>query len=367
MAGKTFPRLAVVAGLLVAVIALGGCSRATVPDVVGNRQDEAVRALQEAGYLLGDVSFVATTTVPLGMIAATQPPAGERLKEGEPVSIAIASFDGSRVLVPTLTGLSQLTAENAATTLSLTPVVVEQYSDQPTGEVFDQVPVPGSEVDANSQLVLLISKGAEPEKTEVPDVTGDSESDATAAIEGAGLDAQVYKVYSDSIAKGEVIGQVPDPGKSVSPGSDVQIAVSLGKGTGSVKVPAVTNKTQSDAESALASAGFKVRVVSQSNDDVDKGRVYAQFPSSGATAAKGSEVLIAVSTGAPASESGSIPDVVGMTRDEAAAALTEAGFTADVETVVAEGGAGVVVYQFPAAGTSLASGSDVLAVITEAP
>ena len=66
----------VVGAVLVAALLLGGCGGPKVPDVVGMRQDEAVRALQDDGYLLGDVSAVATNSVGVGLIAAQDPAAG---------------------------------------------------------------------------------------------------------------------------------------------------------------------------------------------------------------------------------------------------------------------------------------------------
>ncbi|TLM98096.1 MAG: PASTA domain-containing protein, partial [Actinobacteria bacterium] len=56
-----------VLALSLVVIAQTGCNRGpTVPDIVGMRQADAVRALEDAGYKLGDVSAVATTGVELG-------------------------------------------------------------------------------------------------------------------------------------------------------------------------------------------------------------------------------------------------------------------------------------------------------------
>ena len=127
--------VAVAAVLLAALIlttSVTGCGRAKVPDVVGMRQADAVRTLQDAGYLLGNVSLVATDGVEPGMIAAQVPAAGERAKEGTKVDLAVSFTDGKRVLVPNVTGLTETTADNVAKTTGLLPAFTEQLIPKET-------------------------------------------------------------------------------------------------------------------------------------------------------------------------------------------------------------------------------------------
>lgn len=354
--------------LLFAILALAGCGGPEVPNVVGMNQADAVRALQDEGYLLGEVTAVATDTVPLGTIAGQVPAAGERAKDGTAVDLQVSFSDGQQVIVPTVTGLSQTTAEGVADTLRLTPVIVEQYSDDVVdGEVGGQVPEPGAQVTPGSNLVMVVSKGPEPEKSKVPDVTGKSQSDAEAALESAGFSVEVFSVYDSEVAKGKVMAQLPGAGESARTGSVVQIVVSLGAGTGSAKVPAVVGKTESSAVSAIESAGLKSQKVSQYDPSVAKGTVISQFPDSGSTAATGSEVLILVSKGAEPADTVAVPNVVGMALADATAALEAAGFTVTTQEVASEESAGGVFYQFPAAGTMAAPSSDVLVVVAAAP
>jgi len=360
---RSVVRLAMGLVLLLSAVALVGCRGPEVPDVVGMRQEDAVRTLQEAGYLLGDVSLVATDSVPLGMIAAQSPAAGERAKEGTPVGLAIASSDGTRVLVPTVTGESQVTAEQVAQTLNLVPLVTEQYSDQVAlGLVAGQSPEPRAEVSAGSTLVIVVSKGPAPEKSKVPDVVDDKQADAEDAIEAAGFSAEVFTTYSSEVGKGRVIAQVPDAGTSAVTGSDVQIVVSLGAGTGAVKMPSVTGDKESEAITAIEDAGLEAKTIKEYDAEVAKGVVSAQFPDSGATAAKGSEVIIVVSLGAEPTETATVPDVMGSTADDAQAELEDAGLSVSTQELPSDA-PGTVLYQFPEAGSKVAPGSQVLVVI----
>jgi len=348
--------------VLVAALALTGCGP-KVPNVVGMGQADAVRALQDAGYKLGEVTAIATDTVPLGMVAAQTPAADDRARKDTAVDLAVNFSDGTRVRVPTVIGETQVTAENVAETLRLVPLTVEQYSETvPKGEVASQSPEPNAEVSPGSTLVIVVSNGVAPTKVKVPGVVGKTEADAEKALSDAGFPDETFKVYDSTVAKGKVISQLPESGTSAVKGSTVQIVVSLGAGTGAIKVPSVTGKKEADANSAITSAGLKVKKVTEYSSSVAKGVVSQQFPSAGSTTASGAEVLIVVSLGAEPSSAVAVPDVMGKTVDEATTALKDLGFTVTVEVVASEDSSGTVGYQFPAAGAKAAPGSEVLIV-----
>ena len=94
------------------------------------KQADAVRALEDEGFKLGEVSQVMTDTVPLGMIAAQSPAADERVRGDATIDLAVSFSDGKRVMVPTVGDLEQVTAEQVATSLGLEPLVVDEYSDE---------------------------------------------------------------------------------------------------------------------------------------------------------------------------------------------------------------------------------------------
>ena len=358
--------LAVVTALIAVVLSLSGCGGPEVPDVVGMRQADAVRALQDAGYLLGDVSAIATTSVEVGLIAAQDPPAGTRLKEGEKVALSANFSNGVDALVPSVVGLEQVTAENVATSTGFVPLVVEQYVvSVAKGFVAAQVPEAESETSSGATLVIVVSKGEAPETSKVPDVEGKSESAATSAIEDAGFDAKVVKVYDSDVDKGDVIAQSPDAGDELVVGSEVQIVVSLGKGTGTVSVPNVTGKKEADAVNALEDKGFNPEIFRQYSDTVAKGVVAEQFPDSGSTVAKGADVAIVVSLGKEPAGTVKVPDVMGMTEADAVDALEGEGLKADLQRAQSSTvESGTVGYQFPVGGEDVVPGSSVLVVVS---
>ncbi len=62
-------------------------------------------------------------------------------------------------------------------------------------------------------------------------------------------------------------------------------------------VPFVVSMTQSNASTAIASAGFAVNVITASSDSVPAGTVITQSPAGGSQAQSGSTVTITVSSG----------------------------------------------------------------------
>jgi len=361
-------RVLIACALAASALALAGC-RPEVPQLIGMRQADAVRAIEEAGYTLGEVNVVATDQVAVGLIAEQSPVYGTKLKKGSPISVSVNFSNGSDAIVPTVTGLEEQTAVGVADTTGLVPLVVDQYSDVVAeGLCAEQVPAPGASVSVGDTLVIVMSKGKQPEQVKVPDVKGKSQSDAESAITAAGLTSEVFKVYDSETSKGKVMGQQPKPGGSVNKGSKVQIVVSLGPGVGSATVPSVTGKSESDAKSAIEKAGLKTSVIKDYSDTVAKGKVAEQFPTSGSKAAAGSEVLILVSLGAPPAGTVAVPDVTGMDEAAAVTALEDAGLVATVKTVASETvPAGTVGAQFPEGGAQLNPGGEVLIGVSSGP
>jgi len=362
-------RALIACALVASALALTGC-RPEVPQLIGMRQADAVRAIEEAGFTLGDVNVVATDQVSIGLIAEQSPVFGTKLKKGSPISVSVNFSNGTDAIVPTVTGLEEQTAVGVAETTGLVPLVTEQYSDVVAeGLCAEQVPAPGAQVQVGDTLVIVMSKGKQPAQGKVPDVKGKSQSDAESAITAAGFTSEVFEVYDSEVAKGKVITQLPDAGTSANKGSKVQIVVSLGTGVGAVTVPSVTGKSEADAKSAIEKAGLKASVIKEYSDSVAKGKVAEQFPTSGSKAAAGSEVLILVSLGTPPSGTVAVPDTIGMDEDAAVTAIEDAGLTAVVKTAASDTvAAGTVGAQFPEGGSQLNPGGEVLiGVSTGAP
>ena len=91
------------------------------------------------------------------------------------------------------------------------------------------------------------------------------------------------------------------------------------------KVPNLLGKTEAEAEEALKKEGLKMKVVSEEeSNEYEKGIVLKQRTSAGTKGPKGTTIQVIVSSGEP--EEITIPDVSGMSEDEAKKKLKDAGF-----------------------------------------
>jgi beta-lactam-binding protein with PASTA domain len=126
-----------------------------------------------------------------------------------------------------------------------------------------------------------------------------------------------------------------------------------------VTVPDVVGKAQGDAQEALAVVPLTVgQVTPQASETVPEGSVISTAPEAGKEVDSGSAVDLVVSTGPPPA---TVPDVIGLTEDDAANKLSDAGLVkGDVTTdETSSEKAGTVISSDPAAGQERPKGSKV--------
>ena len=140
-----------------------------------------------------------------------------------------ATFNLSTVTVPDVVGQTQAAATaaiNAVSGLSVGAVTQATSASVPSGSVISQNPGPG-QAPNGSTVALVVSTGPAP--VTVPNVVGQTQAAATAAINGvSGLSVgAVTQATSASVPSGSVISQNPGPGQAPN-GSTVALVASLG-------------------------------------------------------------------------------------------------------------------------------------------
>lgn len=312
---------------------------------------------------------------PAGRWAAQQPPqppqpqaqpAG-RPRFGGKIALAVALVvvlfgawwyteqgPGAYAVVPNgVVGVTEAQAEEALIEAGLTPSSVKQHdSDVPEGEVISAVPDEGRRSLRDEPVRLVVSLG--PELADVPSgLVGMTEEEARAALRDVGLvDVEVSREYSADVVRNQVIWASVREGGSVPTDETVRLTVS--DGAPPVTVPDVTGLSADDATDTLAAQGFEVAREDKSDKKVEAGAVIRTKPDAGKGAGQGSTVTIVVSRG----EEGTVPDVVGLSVEDAEALLDEAGYTSVVRGFGELFGEGVKETE-PAAGEKLKKGEEV--------
>ncbi|MFF0850234.1 Stk1 family PASTA domain-containing Ser/Thr kinase [Streptomyces sp. NPDC003280] len=188
------------------------------------------------------------------------------------------------------------------------------------GTVVSSDPTAGSRIRGNGSVTLVISRG--PRIVKVPNLRGVPLAEARSRLKSAGLEpGMVSGDFSDSVARGSVVGTDPETGTARHAGSAIALLVSKGS---PVDVPDVTGEDPDTARQDLQDAGLKVRIAAQRvTSEYDKGQVARQSPGAGGRAAEGDTVTLTLSKGP---EMVTVPDVVGSSVDDARQRLEAAGF-----------------------------------------
>jgi eukaryotic-like serine/threonine-protein kinase len=197
-------------------------------------------------------------------------------------------------------------------------------------------------------LAALIGLGAwwyftRTEEKPVPSVTSMALDPAITRIQNEGFKVDIVNL-SHRTPRGTVFDQRPAAGAELEEGTPVTLLVS--KGPATIAVPNAVGLTEQEARDRLARAGLEVRVFEVFSDERD-GSVIAQDPGAGERVSKEDGVRLNVSKGTGLVD---VPSLVGQTRAEAEAQLSELGLKANVFEVPNIQPAGTVVAQNPAGG-----------------
>ena len=199
------------------------------------------------------------------------------------------------------------------------------------------------------------------ERSDVPDVVGRSEAQATKALKDAGFEVRVKDTFSDDVSTGFVARQSPEEGAELKKGATVTIWVSRGPQT--VLLPDFRGWKAADVADWLAENKLEGVQKKGRSDNVAQGRVYSQDPAARAGIARGETVTYWVSSGAPQV---TVPDLTGMSRADAIATIVALGLelgSVDVEPSTTYD-VDQVIRQDPAEGTKVDEGSNVDLVVS---
>jgi serine/threonine-protein kinase len=216
---------------------------------------------------------------------------------------------------------------------------------------------------------LLYSVGrSEPEappRIEVPAVASMTEADGVATLYGADLIPIVEERFHATTEPGLIIDSDPEAGAQVEANSRVTISVS--KGPANIAVPGgLAGLTESSAREALEAVGLKAGEISETpSPDVPQGRVVSTDPQSGQSVPSGSEVNLVLSNGRV-----SVPQLTGLTRAEAEAALAAPSVKLPFRVEFAEDGdaePGRVLEQSAPPAAEVNQGTEIVLTVSRAP
>jgi serine/threonine-protein kinase len=199
-------------GAPVTLVISRGPAPATVPQVRGLLEAEAITALTKGG-LRPQVRREFDAAIPGGRAIGTDPEGGGQTNRGTQVTLLVSTA----LVVPQVIGQPR---EQALATLAKAGFGPQERGDgagQAGAVVLSVQPGEGTLVaPTDNQVVVQVST-----KLGVPDVVGLPVDRAQQVLAGAGLKSEVNRFLGGSSSR--VIAQSPRAGRSVRPGSTVRL------------------------------------------------------------------------------------------------------------------------------------------------
>ena len=228
---------------------------------------------------------------------------------------------GRYASVPVVAGDSVSLATTALRADGFTIATVSSvHSNQvPKGTVVGTSP--SGRVAKGSAVTILVSSG--PFTSVVPSVQGDKLSAAEAALRRVHLVPAVQKVGS-SAPVGTVLGTKPKAGTTWPQTKPVAIQVA-----GGPPVPDFSGQPVAAAQQWASANGANLQPKQVQNSQQPSGTIIGQEPAAGSLYQRGETLVVDVSAG-PAEVN--VPDVIGMSVQQATHELQAAGFRAQVQS-----------------------------------
>ena len=250
-------------------------------------EEEAAKRKKKQLLIIGLITLVALLAL-VGALAA----AG--VFGGTPSKHTTASPTQSAVSVPDLTGKDEA---GARSTLEGVGLAFQRGADVssdtiPEGQVVSYDPGAGTMAAPGTKVEVHFSSGSA--TVAVPNVSGQTQGDASNALEKAGFTVgDVTTVDAGGVKAGNVVSTDPAAGTKAKRGSTVNLQVASGR----LVVPQnLVGMSLDDAKKALTSAGFTVITINQqtTTQQDQNGKVLSVNPAAGNTVDSGAEVTLTV-------------------------------------------------------------------------
>ncbi|MFF8610658.1 Stk1 family PASTA domain-containing Ser/Thr kinase [Streptomyces sp. NPDC015346] len=289
--------LLVLAGILVLVgaILIGqsifdgkkGPEQVIVPSLVGKTLSEAETLAANAQVKVVRAG-AERCDQPKETICSQTPAADGTTKMNVDETISVIISEGApQIEVPTVTEMSQETAEKLLKDKGFKVVVKSEESDEEPGTVLRQTPDGGSKAEQNTEVTITVAKK---EKSQLPDVTGRLYDQAVQDLKLLGFENVARQDVDSDQPANTVIGMTPQ-GNSDQP-KDVQITLKVSKGPQQTQtaIPAgLAGKKFEEVKQQLEALGLSVQ---QQGSDKNDATVLGTNPPENSPVTSGQTVIV---------------------------------------------------------------------------
>lgn len=213
--------------LMLLLPSLLGPKTASIPDVAGKTEAEAIEMLQEAGFKLEETLELPSEEFEEGQIIKSNPEVGKKRDKGSAVTLYMST--GKDTIV--FSDYRDQDYERVAEFLEKKGYNVdstEKYSDEEPGTILEQEPVADTEVvPEETNVMFIISKGKEPQNLE--NLIGLDKQAFNDYANATEFKFTVKEEYHATVPAGHVIRQSPIQGTDMQAGDKVEVTFSKGQ------------------------------------------------------------------------------------------------------------------------------------------
>jgi serine/threonine-protein kinase len=225
----------------------------TVPEIVNLPLPRANETVLAVGLELNVIDSQHRDDVDKDLIISQDPVSGSKVKKGREIKV-ILSLGPETVTVPDVRGDKLSTAtfklQNAGLNIGATEELYDSKYEE--GTIISQFPEAETKVKRDTEVSVMLSKGAEPERVSMPRLVGRTLEQAKTLLTEAGLNlVQVREEENAAYSSGYVTSQSIPDGTLVEQQTNINISVSTGGS--SIPAPVETNPpAETDTTPAVA-------------------------------------------------------------------------------------------------------------------
>ncbi len=176
-------------GAKIVLIRSLGPVKVIVPSVTGEPLTQADQALKVAGLTPAPPTYEPSSSIPQGIVIATNPVAYQHWPKDKPVHLVVSAGPPLPNFVGQQVGVAQGAAQAGG--YNINQVTVDK-SSQPSGTIIKQSPAANTPITPGEVVTVWVSAG--PPQVSVPDVTGENLNQAEAALSAAGFNVTVNQI-----------------------------------------------------------------------------------------------------------------------------------------------------------------------------
>ena len=214
-----------------------GSAMVKVPDLSGKTQEDARKALKEAGLEGGNTSQEDSATVAKDRVIYTNPQAGNSVARGTTVDLVLSTGNTS---VPDVSGQDEATAKKSIEDAGLQFKRGDDVASAEVerGKAVSSNPAAGTSVSAGDTITVSFSSGAatptpnptatgDPNATVMPEVNGKDYETVQSDLENRGFKVKVEKQKPNDpqTQPGMVISSNPQQGQPIGPNKEIILYV----------------------------------------------------------------------------------------------------------------------------------------------